>query len=156
MRFRLAFLVALFGAASCGTGERPFRMVQFCLADVDEIKTLKAVLQDVASANKLPFYDRSKETEAEAESTAEVQNNMRAAHPTVNMGTVGPDAMGFGAGNFDEAPSQIVIGFSKGRDAAAARKLSDALVAALARRWHVHEVPNVETSGAIPLKNCES
>jgi len=156
MRFELALLVPLLVVASCGTGERPFRMVQFCLADVSEIETLKTVLKDVASANKLPFYDRSKETEAEAESIAEMQKNMSVAHPTVNMGTVGPDAMGFSAGNFDEAPSQIVIGFSKGRDAAAARKLSDIVVAALARRWHVHEVPNVETSGAFPLKNCES
>jgi hypothetical protein len=130
-------------------------MVQFCLADVGEIETLKTVLQDVASANELPFYDRSKETEAETESIAEVQKNMPVAHPTVNMGTVGPDAMGFSAGNFDEAPSQIVIGFSQGRDPAAARKLSNVLVAALARHWHVHEVPNVETSGALPLKNCD-
>ena len=58
--------------------------------------------------------------------------------------------------NFAEAPSQIVVGFSKGDDSAAARKLSDTLVQALSRRWRIHEVPNVDTSGAFPLRDCNS
>ena len=117
---------------------------------------MKSVLRSVASANGLPFYDRSAETEAELESTAKVQKNVPVARPTVNVGTVGPDAMGFSAGNFPDAPSQIVVGFSKGDNAAAARQLSDAVVTALARRWRIHEVPNVERSGAFPLKDCSS
>jgi hypothetical protein len=131
-------------------------MVQFCLADPSEIGAMKAVLREVATANKLPFYDNSKQTEAELDSIAEVLKNTPVAHPTVNIGTVGPAAMGFSAGNFAEAPSQIVVGFSKGEDSSAARKLSDAVVQALSQRWRVHEVPNVETSGAFPLKDCKS
>ncbi len=129
-------------------------MVQFCLDDVGQIATMNAVLREVASANKLPFYDNSKETEAELNSAAEVQHNLPVAHPTVNVGTVGPDAMGFSAGNFAEAPSQILIGFSKDGDISKARKLSDDVVHALSKRWRVHEVPDVETSGAFPLKDC--
>jgi hypothetical protein len=155
MRVALIAAVLIFGVTACGTGERPFRMVQFCLAGPQEIDAMKGVLRSVASANALPFYDRSADTEAEAESIAEVQKNMPIARPTVNVGTVGPDAMGFSAGNFPEAPSQIVVGFSKGKDATAARRLSDEVVRALARRWHVHEVPNVEQSGAFPLKDCD-
>lgn len=153
---RLAALAVIVGVAGCGTGERPFRMVQFCLADTGEIGTMNAVLRGVAAANKLPFYDNSKETEADLSSIAEVQKNTPVAHPTVNVGTEGPTAMGFSAGNFAEAPSQIVVGFSKGSDPVAARKLSDAVVRALSRRWHIHEVPNVEASGALPLKDCNS
>lgn len=129
-------------------------MVQFCLANTGEIGSMKAVLRDVATSNNLPFRDNSVETEAELNSIAEVQKDTPVAHPTVNVGTVGPNAMGFSAGNFAEAPSQIVVGFSKGSDSAAARKLSDVVVRMLSKRWHVREVPNVETSGAFPLKNC--
>ena len=45
--------------------------------------------------------------------------------------------MGFSGGNFPDAPSQIVVGFSKADDVAAARKLSDAVVGALSERWRV-------------------
>jgi len=131
-------------------------MVQFCLANTGEIETMNAVLRGVAAANKLPFHDNSKGTEADLNSIAEVQKNTPIAHPTVNIGTVGPTEMGFSAGNFAEAPSQIVVGFSKGKDPIAARKLSDAVVRALSRRWLIHEVPNVETSGAFPLKDCNN
>ena len=156
MSARLAAAALLLGAASCGKGERPFRMVQFCLAGPQEIGTLKTTLRNVAEANKLPFYDNSEETEADLKSIAEVQKNKPVAHPTINVGTVGPTAMGFSAGNFAEAPSQVVVGFSKGNDPAAARKLSDTVVQALSRRWRIHEVPNVETGGAFPLKDCNS
>jgi hypothetical protein len=156
MLARLAAIAGLLGATSCGTGERAFRMVQFCLAGPEEIGTLKDTLRGVAAANKLPFYDNSEQTEAELKSIAEVQKNTPVAHPTINVGTVGPTAMGFSAGNFAEAPSQIVVGFSKGGDLAAARKLSDTVVQALSRRWRIHEVPNVEASGAFPLKDCNS
>lgn len=156
MNARIVAVALLFGAASCGKGERPFRMVQFCLAGPEEIGTLKATLRDVAAANKLPFYDNSEQTEADLKSIAEAQKNTPVAHPTINLGTVGSTAMGFSAGNFAEAPSQIIVGFSKGDDPAAARKLSDTVVQALSRRWRIHEVPNVETFGAFPLKDCNS
>lgn len=79
-------------------------MVQFCLSDVGQIAAMNAVFREVAAANRLPFYDYSRQTEAELNSAAEVQRNLPVAHPTVNVGTVGPDAMGFSAGNFAEAP----------------------------------------------------
>jgi hypothetical protein len=154
MRLSLAILAVILGVAGCGGGERPFRMVQFCLAETREIGAMNSVFREVAAANKLPFLDNSKVTEAQLNSAAEVQNKLEVAHPTVNVGTVGPTAMGFSAGNFAEAPSQIVVGFSKGSDPVAARKLSDDVVKALSKRWRIREVPNVETSGALPLTDC--
>ena len=155
MKSSIAILALVLAVPACGTGERPFRMVQFCLGDIGQIATMKAVLKGVAAANTLPFYDNSSETEADLNSAAKIQHNLPVAHPTVNVGTVGPDAIGFSAGNFAEAPSQIVVGFSKGSDIARARKLSDDAVQALARRWPIREVSNVETSGAFPLKDCK-
>ena len=156
MKALLAAVVLFLGATACGRGERPFRMVQFCLANPEDIEAMKAVLRGVASANKLPFYDRSRETEAEAESLAEGQANRSVAHPAVNAGAIGLDGIGFGAANFDEAPLQIVIGFSNGHDPTAVHKLSDAVVEALSQRWRIHEVPHVDTTGASPLKDCDS
>ena len=129
-------------------------MVQFCLADTGEIETMNSVLREVAAAIKLPFFDNSKATEAQLNSAADVQDKLKVAHPTVNVGTVGPTAMGFSAGNFADAPFQMVVGFSKANDPVAARNLSDDVVKALSNRWRVREVPNVETSGAYPLKDC--
>lgn len=154
MRMTVAAFVLLLSVGACGTGERPFRMVQFCLANSGEIDAMKSVLQNVAATNKLPFYDNSKQTETDLTSIAERQKNTPVAHPVVNVGTVGPTAMGFSAANFPDVPSQIVIGFSKADDVTEARKLSDAVVGALSKRWHVHEVPHVATSGAFPLKDC--
>jgi len=154
MKRSIAFLSLGLAIPACGTGERPFRMVQFCLGDIGQIATMNTVLREVATANKLPFYDNSKATEADLNSAAKVQHDLPAAHPTVNVGTVGPNEMGFSAGNFAEAPSQIVVGFSKGGNILKARKLSDDVVQALSKRWSVREVPDVETSSAFPLKNC--
>lgn len=150
----VAAFVMLLGVGACGRGERPFRMVQFCLANSGEIDAMKSVLRNVAATHKLPSYDNSKQTEADLTFIAEREKNTPVAHPTVNVGTVGPTAMGFSAGNFPYAPSQIVIGFSKAGDVTEARKLSDAVVGALSKRWHVHEVRHVVTSGAFPLKDC--
>jgi hypothetical protein len=69
---------------------------------------------------------------------------------------VGPAAKGFSASNFAEAPSQIVVGFSRGSDSAAARRLSDDVVKALSKRWKVREVPDAELRGAFPLKECNA
>ncbi|RYE61524.1 MAG: hypothetical protein EOO82_01685, partial [Oxalobacteraceae bacterium] len=106
MRWSLPVLTVILGATGCGTGEGPFRMVQFCLVDTGEIKAMNSVLRGVAAVNKLPFFDNSKATEAELNSAAEVQHKLEVAHLTVNVGTVGPTAMGFSAGNFASAPLQ--------------------------------------------------
>lgn len=131
------------------------RMVQFCLAGPHEIDEMKAVLRSVADSHGLTFLDRSAETEAEAEAIAELRPGAPVARPTVNVGTPG-GRPGFSAGNFPEAPNQIVVGLSKGGDELAARKLSDSVVGALGRRWSIHEVANPEATGAFPLENCDS
>jgi hypothetical protein len=62
--------------------------------------------------------------------------------------------MGFSAGNFPGAASQIVVGFSKAGDDGLARELADIVVKTLEKRWRIREVPNVAESGAFPLKEC--
>jgi hypothetical protein len=156
MKLRFVALLVMLSASACGKGERPFRMVQFCLANTGEIEAVKGVLRGQAATYKLPLYDNSEQTEADLNLIVKGQENTPVAHPTVNIGTIGPTAMGFSAGNFAEAPSQIVVGFSKAGDAIAARQLSNAVLQALAKRWRIHEVLHVEATGAFPLKDCNS
>src|SRR5687768_15401712 len=81
MRTTLATILLLLGVASCGTGERPFRMVQFCLAGTHEISELKTAVRSIAANNALDFYDRSAEAEAEAVSLAKSRSDATVAHP---------------------------------------------------------------------------
>jgi maltoporin len=117
---------------------------------------MKAILRSVALSHGLTFYDRSAEVEAESKAITEVQKSTPIEGPTVLVGATARDGMGFGAGNFAEAPSQFVVGFSKSNDPTSALRLSDTVVQALAQRWRIHEVPHVDTSGAFPLKHCDT
>jgi hypothetical protein len=156
MRTALAAILLLIGVASCESGERPFRMVQFCLGGTEQIDELKTVARSIAAANSLDFYDRSAEAEAEAFSIAKSRTDAPVTHPMLMISARAPDGRtGFSATNFSDAPSQVVIGFSKGDDETAARKLSDDVVQALGRRWSTREVPNVAERGASPLKDCD-
>lgn len=155
MRMALVAILLLLGVASCESGERPFRMVQLCLADTHELDELKTIVRSVAASNGLTFHDRSADAEAELEGLAKTSKGLRVAHPTLIISARAPDGrMGFGATNFPEAASQVVVGFSKGDDATTARSLSDAVVETLSKRWRIHEVAKVAETGAFPLKDC--
>lgn len=156
MRTALPASLLLLAVGSCGSAERPFRMVQFCLADTNEIDELKTIVRSVAASNALTFHDRGVEAEAELISAAKDQKDLPVAHPTLMISARASDGrMGFSAGNFPEAASQVVVGFSKGADKTVARKLSDNVVQALGKHWRIYEVPNVAESGAFPLKDCD-
>jgi hypothetical protein len=130
-------------------------MVQFCLAGTHEIDELKAIVRSIAATRGMTFHDRSAEAEAELASIAKRHGDVRVAHPTLVISARAPDGqMGFSAGNFAEAASQVVVGFSKGDDATAARELSDEVVQTLGERWRIHEVAHVAETGAFPLEDC--
>jgi hypothetical protein len=61
MRGSPAIIAMMLGLAACGSGERPFRMVQFCLPDSGQTETMIGMLREVATANRLPFYDKAME-----------------------------------------------------------------------------------------------
>ena len=70
----------------------------------------------------------------------------------INIGSEGGDGLGLMAGNVGLPGYQVAIGFSEGRDPAAARQLAARTVQRLKVRWTVKTVP--EGHGALPLKNC--
>ena len=150
-------LTALFGSflllANCGQGEPPFRQIQFCLNNKADINNLKGVVQAIARSEKMEFTDRGAEAEAELESIKKDIPQTPVAHPTIVLDAHRQDGLGFGGMNLSDAPLQMALGFSKGRDEAEARQFAAKVVQTLSTKWIIHEVP--QNRGAFPLKECD-
>jgi hypothetical protein len=56
----LAAAVAM--ASGCTEGKRPFRMIQFCLANTNGIPYFITFMREIADNNQMSFYDRSRDT----------------------------------------------------------------------------------------------
>jgi len=139
--------------AGCGRGEPSFRQIQFCLNNKADINNLKGVVQAIARSEQMEFTDRGAEAEAELESIKKDMPQTPVTHPTIVLDAHRGDGLGFGGMNLSDAPLQMSLGFSKGRDEAEARQFAAKVVQALSTKWIIHEVP--EDRGAFPLKECD-
>jgi hypothetical protein len=138
---------------ACAPGQRPFRQIQLCLNSLEDIPAFKSQMRSLAQSNGMRFGDRSIEAQAEAERIREVMPDAPVTRPMILISGRRGDGVGFGASNFAEAPTQIVIGFQLGRTVAG-REFSDSVYEALAEHWLVREGPDPEASGAFPLAEC--
>lgn len=136
-------------AEGCSQGQAPFRTVQLCLADPQEVPAFVSFMNAIAQQHQMAFGDRSGQTEAELRSIS--NKNVPVAHPHVNIGADRDGKFGFGAGNLGLPTRQMAIGFN-GHDAFSARQFANAAVAELSTRWSVIEVPH--DRGALPLPDC--
>src|ERR1700754_3914551 len=109
MRAALTTTVLLLGIASCGEGQRPFRQVQVCLTSVQDISAFKLEMQSLAQANGLSFVDRSADAQAEAKAIQRHMPDSKVTDPMVLVSGRRKDGVSFGATNFADAPTQIVI-----------------------------------------------
>ena len=55
--------------------------------------------------------------------------------------------------NLADAPLQMALGFSKGRNEAEAQQFAAKVEQTLSKKWVIHEVP--QNRGAFPLKKCD-
>lgn len=101
------------------------------------------------------FGDRSTESQSEIDHIRESMPDLPVTRPMILISGRRSDGVSFGATNFAEAPTQIVIGFQLGRNEAG-REFSNTVYEALAERWLVREGPNPEVSGAFPLTECRT
>lgn len=108
-------------------------------------------MQSVAQGEGMVFGDRSAEAQAEAERTREVGPDALVARAMLVISGWRNEGVSFGAGNFPEAPAQIVIGFQLGTNGDG-RAFSHSVYDALADSWLVREGPDPEASGAFPLE----
>ena len=153
MRLISASIGSFLLLASCGQGERPFRQIQFCLNGQDDINNLKNTVRSIARSESMEFADRSADAEAELGSIKKDMPQIKVAHPTIVLDAHRDDGLGFGGMNFGDAPLQVALGFSKGRNEADARKFAAKVVQILSRKWVIHDVP--QDRGAFPLKKCD-
>jgi hypothetical protein len=140
------------GVGGCAEGKHPFRMVQFCLENPNEIPAFTAFMRKLADEHQMQFYDRSRETHEELRSLASDNENVPINDRAINIGAAYGDDFGFGAGNLGMPTDQIVIGFN-GDDLKAARSFAELAVTKLSSRWQVHEV--AAGQGAFPLAGCD-
>lgn len=150
---RIMVLAAAVATASgCTEGKRPFRMVQFCLANTNEIPDFIKFMREIADNNQMSFYDRSSDTHQELRSLRSNNKNVPLNDRTVNVGAQHANDFSFGAGNLGMPTDQIVIGFN-GNNMKEARAFANSAVVKISRRWTVKEVATGK--GAFPLPDCD-
>jgi hypothetical protein len=157
MRFAIVsnatILSALIAAmAGCSEGKHPFRMVQLCLADTQEIPTFTSFMNEIAQSYRMQFFDRSGQTHDELQLLASDNKSVPVNGRAVNIGADRGNEFSFGAGNLGLPTNQIAIGFN-GNDLNEAKAFSDATVERLSTKWRIHEVPRGR--GASPLTRCD-
>ncbi|MET4664509.1 hypothetical protein ABIC17_001409 [Sphingomonas sp. PvP056] len=148
-RITMALVALAVLPGGCSQGQGPFRTVQLCLAGPQEVPNFVSFMDVIAQQRDMEFTDRSGATEAELRAIG--NDNVRVAHPHVNIGAQYGSDFGFGAGNLGLPTRQMAIGFN-GSNLEEAGKFANEAVAQLSTRWRVYEVPR--TSGALPLPNC--
>lgn len=148
----LILAISAAGLGGCSEGKRPFRMVQFCLADANEIPAFTSFMNVIAQDNQMEFGDRSGQTQEELRSLASDQKTVPVNERAVNIGANRGSDFSFSASNLGMPARQIVIGFN-GDNLEAAKTFSNVVVKELSTRWRVHEVSEAE--GASPLSHCD-
>lgn len=148
----ISLVVMAAGVAGCSEGKHPFRLVQICLAGVEEIPAFTGFMNEISQEYQMVFTDRSGQTGDELRSLASDNKNVPVNDRAVNIGAERGDEFSFGAGNLGLPARQIAIGFN-GNKLETAKPFADAVVKKLSTRWHVHEVP--QGRGALPLAQCD-
>ena len=148
LRFAL-FLVCLATASGCTSGQRPFREVQFCLANVREIPSFIKMMNSVSQEYGMNFVDRSTESEMELRSLK--ISKFPIPSPVINISATRSHDFSFGATNIGLPTTLVLIGFN-GNDITEARTFADAVVKKISLRWRIHDVATERT--ILPLSNC--
>lgn len=133
--------------------ERPFLVVQTCLENEQGVDRLRRLLNTIAIENGLDYVDSSRARQGELHRIEDFGVPVPSAEGLINIGIRGSRGFGLTAGNLGLSQYEVAIGFSKGRDHAAAEAFSETVVAALRMEWEVYTVP--EGRGAFPLPGCQ-
>ncbi|MEN5273413.1 hypothetical protein [Stenotrophomonas lactitubi] len=133
-----------FSSGTSAVGKRPFKMVQFCVHDQQGMNNFKKTLGDMATAERMQFFDRSAALERHL-----AKSNVNLSRPVVYVGVKREDGSGLEAGNLGLDRFEIAIGFSEGERPTEAMSFSVRVERTLSQRWKVIAIPS--DSGATPL-----
>lgn len=136
----------------CSPAQEAFGVIETCVVDQRGVEELKSVMRAVAQAENLKFIDNSAQQVSDIKTIGADKLLKRNLSLAIDLHIEGKGGMGVTAGNLGLAPYQVALGFTEGSDPAKAHRLSDRLVKALSRRWHVQTVPKGEGVG--PMKSC--
>ena len=145
-------LMGILLLCSCAPGERPFLMVQLCVANDNGVDLFKQTLQSIARDEHMRYIDGSKATTRALKSMGDTEKNMHTDGKLVDVGVEGDTGPSLEAGNLSLNTYDIVVGFARGQDSDAAHAFSDRVVARLKQHWAIKIVPS--GSGAFPNPQC--
>ena len=146
----LAVILCLQG---CGpAAQDTFLQIQMCVIDQNGVAQFKDTMRAIARSESLRFVDGSAETKTELKAIgAKVGHNPELS---INVGIDDTSGHNFAlGGNLGLPAYQVALGFGDGFDKAKAHRLSERLVNAFSRQWHVERVPVGQ--GVQPMKSCE-
>ena len=98
-RLAVVLFAALLSVCGCGTGTRPFLMVQLCLRDAADLKAFVNEVHTAVAAEGLTFIDGSAETAQELKTVGYPNRERADGSPVINIGAEGRDGLGVMAGN---------------------------------------------------------
>lgn len=145
-------IVCLVIAVGCTHGKRPFLVVQVCLPGPGDRAQFVQTIQAIGAKEHMNYVDRSAGTEAELKATDHVLSKLGQHDSVMNLGLVGDDGVGLGAGNLGLPNHQFAVGFSEGSNPAKARLFAEDVVSKLKQMWHVEAVR--PGRGARGMKSC--
>lgn len=137
----------------CSRPQEAFQQVQLCVADQQGVRDLKRIMQSVAQSENLKFIDNSLQQGSDLHEIGADKLMGRNADRAIDVHIEGAEGMGVTAGNLGLPEYQVALGFTEGANPSKAHRLSDQLIKALSRRWHVEVLPL--GTGAMPMKSCE-
>ena len=136
----------------CAPAKGPFLIVQMCLADKEGVAEFIDELKAIAAAEKMSFTDRSSDTKRELEATGYSSPERAGGSPVINIGFIGKDGLGIGAGNLGLPGYQVAVGFSGNSNQSESDAFANRVVKRLEQHWHITVVP--VGMGAKPMAGC--
>lgn len=140
-------LCSLVGILSGCTGKGPFRMVQLCLHDEQNVALFKDTMKSLSKSHGMNYVDRSAASQRES-----IALKLKQAYPLINIGGIGKDGTSWGAGNGGLPAYEVGLGFTEGSNPAAAHRFADMVIRELKQKWPVDVLP--PGRGAFPMKTC--
>ncbi|WP_169805684.1 hypothetical protein [Novosphingobium rosa] len=150
----LAMVAMLFCIQGCSqTTQDTFFQVQLCVIDRQGISQFKQTMRVIAQDENLQFVDGSAETGRDLKVIGADSAIRHDPALSVNVGINDRKGRNYVlGGNLGLPAYQVALGFGAGPDPIQARRLSERLVQALSKHWHVDILPLGK--GIVPMKAC--
>jgi hypothetical protein len=138
-----AVVTAMISLQGCGQAPQDtFLQIQTCVIDQHGIAQFKQIMQASAQDENLQFIDGSAETGRDLKMIGADNTIRHDPALSVNVGINDRNGRNYVlGGNLGLPAYQVALGFGAGPDPVKARRLSERIVQALSKHWHVDHIP---------------